>query len=216
MNWIPLQIGQIGHTTEFLHPTRRTGLSLCHRGAGPEAARLVDGPSRGDQGRRLPGLQPGDHRPKQARLGSRPPRECPHPLLRREGRLQVSAQHADDDLPSASLGDGELIQTIEYPADAARDVRAAADGLIAAVGRYLGWARSDIDAFNATLESRARTAIQRRRERIRRRAAASTPGGNASGGSRCVIKAFSSKPSYLYRPVPDGEASVVLVDRREV
>jgi hypothetical protein len=69
--------------------------------------------------------------------------------------------------PRASLREGELVQTIEYPADAPRDVRAEADGLIASVDRYLGWARGDVETFNATLENRARTAIQRRRERVR-------------------------------------------------
>jgi hypothetical protein len=70
--------------------------------------------------------------------------------------------------PSASLRDRELIQTIEYPADAPRDVRATAEELMGQVERHLGWARGDVEAFNATLENRARTAIQRRRERVRK------------------------------------------------
>ena len=69
--------------------------------------------------------------------------------------------------PIASVRDGELVQTIEYPADAPRDVRAEAEGLLTLVERYLGWARADIETFNGSLEQRARTAIQRRRERVR-------------------------------------------------
>jgi hypothetical protein len=67
----------------------------------------------------------------------------------------------------ASVGDGELVQTIEYTADGPRDVRAEAEGLLDHVEQYLEWARMDIEAFNAALEHRTRTAIQRRRERVR-------------------------------------------------
>jgi hypothetical protein len=68
--------------------------------------------------------------------------------------------------PIASLHDGELVQTIEYPADAPRDVRAEAERLLAEVDRYLEWARADIQTFNTSLEQRARSAIRRRLERV--------------------------------------------------
>jgi hypothetical protein len=70
-------------------------------------------------------------------------------------------------LPTADLRDGELVQTIEYPADRPSNVRAEADALVAQVNRYLDWARDDIQRFNGSLASRARTAIQRRRQRVR-------------------------------------------------
>ena len=70
--------------------------------------------------------------------------------------------------PRASVRDDELVQQIEYPADAPRDVRAEADGLISKVEAYLVWSRQDIEAFNASLEARARSAIRNRRERVQR------------------------------------------------
>jgi hypothetical protein len=70
-------------------------------------------------------------------------------------------------LPTAEVRDGELVQTIEYPADSPRNVRAEADGLVAQVNRYLEWARGDIERFNGSLAGRTRTAIQRRRDRVR-------------------------------------------------
>jgi hypothetical protein len=54
-------------------------------------------------------------------------------------------------LPTAELREGELVQTIEYPADSPRNVRAEADGLVAQVNRYLEWAHGDIERFNGSL-----------------------------------------------------------------
>jgi hypothetical protein len=69
--------------------------------------------------------------------------------------------------PIAEIHDGEARLVIEYPADAPRDVKAEAEGVLSRVEAFLGWARSDVEAFNAGLEQRARRAIQGRRSRVR-------------------------------------------------
>jgi len=68
--------------------------------------------------------------------------------------------------PRATIRASEVLQTIEYPSDAPVNVRARTEGLIDDIDRYLIWSRSDIASFNATLEQRARAAIEARRARV--------------------------------------------------
>jgi hypothetical protein len=68
--------------------------------------------------------------------------------------------------PIAIVKGNEVIKVIEYPDDTPADVRAEGEELVNQIERYLGWARSDIEQFNATLERHARQAIQTRRERV--------------------------------------------------
>jgi hypothetical protein len=60
-----------------------------------------------------------------------------------------------------------VVLAVEYPADAPRDVRGEAQGVIDSIQRHLTWARGDIETFNRGLEQRARAAIQARRQRVR-------------------------------------------------
>ena len=60
-----------------------------------------------------------------------------------------------------------MLIDVEYLHDAPVDVRAVALGVIGGIEHYLGWARSDIETFNAGLEQTARAAIQARRDRVR-------------------------------------------------
>jgi hypothetical protein len=68
--------------------------------------------------------------------------------------------------PIADVRRDEVQIVVEYPADAPKDVKAHAESVLGSIETYLGWARSDADAFNATLEQRARSAIQARRKRV--------------------------------------------------
>jgi hypothetical protein len=68
--------------------------------------------------------------------------------------------------PHGTVGGSELTQTIEYPHDRPADITGAARGLANSVGTYLRSAGGDIKAFNQTLESQARGAIETRRQRI--------------------------------------------------
>lgn len=70
--------------------------------------------------------------------------------------------------PIAEVGNRELIHVIEYPHDQQADIKASTDTLVSEVEKHLRWANDDIEQYNATLEQRARTAIQNRRERVKR------------------------------------------------
>jgi hypothetical protein len=70
------------------------------------------------------------------------------------------------DPPVAYVGKDEVKITVEFPADAPRDVKAEAERTLGRVERYLGFAKSDADAFNASLPQRARSSIQSRRQRV--------------------------------------------------
>jgi hypothetical protein len=68
--------------------------------------------------------------------------------------------------PRARIGDDELVKVIEYPHDTPANVKSEAQALVGQVQQFLGWAAADIEAFNGTLEQRARAAVQQRRERV--------------------------------------------------
>ena len=70
--------------------------------------------------------------------------------------------------PIAQVGNRELLHVIEYPHDQRADIRASTDRLVGEVEKHLRWANDDIEQYNAKLEQRARTAIQDRRERVKR------------------------------------------------
>jgi len=69
--------------------------------------------------------------------------------------------------PTAKVGREDVQIVVEYPADAARDVKAAAEYELGRIENYVGWVRGDVETFNRTLEQRARGAIQTRRQRVR-------------------------------------------------
>jgi hypothetical protein len=68
--------------------------------------------------------------------------------------------------PRGSVCGNEVVKVIEYPHDAQANIRGIADTFVSDLQQYLGWARSDIDAFNGALEGQACGAISRRRERL--------------------------------------------------
>ena len=68
--------------------------------------------------------------------------------------------------PLGEIRGGELLDVIEHPHDSHLDYRAHAEGLVRAVERYLAWSRSDIEAFNSSLEQTARETISARRRRL--------------------------------------------------
>jgi hypothetical protein len=68
--------------------------------------------------------------------------------------------------PSAELGRNELLDVIEYPHEQPVDIAARARGLVSTIEPWLGFARNDIDQFNASLLATARTAVAARRQRI--------------------------------------------------
>lgn len=71
-------------------------------------------------------------------------------------------------LPVAEVGIGELIHVIEYAYDRRVSIKDSTDRLVQQVEQHLRWANDDIQQYNATLEQRARTAIQNRRARVKR------------------------------------------------
>ena len=71
-------------------------------------------------------------------------------------------------VPMARVGNRELIHVIEYPHDQQADIRASTDKLVREVERHLRWANDDIEQYNASLEQRARAAIENRRARVKR------------------------------------------------
>jgi hypothetical protein len=71
-------------------------------------------------------------------------------------------------VPIAQVGDQELIHVIEYPHDQQANIKASTDNLVSEVEKHLQWANGDIEQYNTKLEHRARTAIQDRRERVKR------------------------------------------------
>jgi len=66
----------------------------------------------------------------------------------------------------AEIRNGEVIIPVTYPADAPRDVKAEAEGVLRTIETWLGFARNNTDEVNRTLEQRARQAIQARRQRV--------------------------------------------------
>lgn len=74
--------------------------------------------------------------------------------------------------PRGRIGAGELLLTVEWPHDKEPPVDARAQEFLRLVGMYLGWARQQIEGFNALLEREARQAIEARRVRLAERDAA--------------------------------------------
>ncbi|MGH2852630.1 MAG: hypothetical protein ACRDLF_00340 [Solirubrobacteraceae bacterium] len=70
--------------------------------------------------------------------------------------------------PRAEVGQGELLDVVEYPHDRPVGIRARTERLIQEVESNLRHAQGDIDQYNQTLERKAREAITQRRARIKR------------------------------------------------
>ena len=71
--------------------------------------------------------------------------------------------------PYGRVHGSDLVLTIDYPRDKQPDVDAEVHGFIGTVSRWLGFAGTDIESFNRTLEQEARQAIAARRQRIEQR-----------------------------------------------
>lgn len=92
------------------------------------------------------------------------------------GVFRLTPKTRDFNPPYAEVRKRELVRSWEYPHDSPIDLRKELDALLRSVTRYLSSAASDITAFNASLDQRARRRTVTRRERIRagyERAAAS-------------------------------------------
>jgi hypothetical protein len=70
--------------------------------------------------------------------------------------------------PRAEVGQGELLDVVEYPHDRPVNIRGRAERLIQELESNLRHAQDDIERYNQTLERKARDAITQRRERIKR------------------------------------------------
>ncbi len=103
--------------------------------------------------------------------------------------------------PIAQVGNRELIHVIEYPHDQQANIRASTDRLVSEVEKHLRWANDDIEQYNAKLEQRARSAIQNRRERVKRHrehlAATGLPTRPKEGSPRAYIA-----DAIVRRPAP--------------
>ena len=70
--------------------------------------------------------------------------------------------------PRADVANGELRLVIEYPSDAPVNIKAQTDELVNQINTWLGYARNDIEQYNAGLLGAARAAVADRRQRIER------------------------------------------------
>jgi len=71
--------------------------------------------------------------------------------------------------PRGRVADGELLLTIDFPQDMPTNIDGQVNEFVNRVGQYLGWARQEIDTFNASLEREAKGAIEARRQRVEQR-----------------------------------------------
>jgi hypothetical protein len=105
--------------------------------------------------------------------------------------FKLSPSTGDFNPPQAELHQDELVRVFESPNDAPIDLRGEVASLIASLNKYLTWAGNEIDAFNDTLEQRARAWIQARRARLResydRAAESGIPIGRAGGAPKTYM-----------------------------
>ena len=71
--------------------------------------------------------------------------------------------------PRGRTKGSDLVLTIEYPRDQQPNIDGQVNGFTGTVSQWLGFARGDIDSFNAGFEQQARQAIAGRRQRIEQR-----------------------------------------------
>lgn len=71
--------------------------------------------------------------------------------------------------PRGRVQGNDLIFTIDHPRDQTMNIDAQAHGLISQTEKYLGFARQDIDSFNAGLQQEAKRIIETRRQFVERR-----------------------------------------------
>ena len=71
--------------------------------------------------------------------------------------------------PQGEVRTSDLVLTLEYAHDRTPNINGEVASFTSLVDKYLGWARDEIEAFNASLEQRAQQAIETRRERVERR-----------------------------------------------
>lgn len=71
--------------------------------------------------------------------------------------------------PRGRVKDSDLLLTIDYPRDQQPNIDSQVQAFIGSVSTWLGWARGQIDSFNAGLVRQARQAIEGRRQRIEQR-----------------------------------------------
>jgi hypothetical protein len=71
--------------------------------------------------------------------------------------------------PRGRVQGSDVLLTIEYARDVQPNIGGRVDGFVNEVDRYLGWAREQIDQFNAALEQEALRAIEARRLHVQQR-----------------------------------------------
>jgi hypothetical protein len=112
--------------------------------------------------------------------------------------------------PVAEVGDRELIHVIEYAHDRRVSIKDSTDRLVQQVEQHLRWANEDIEQYNATLEQRARSAVQNRRARVKRHrehlAATGLPTRPSEGSPKTYIAdAIVRRPAPVLPTTPTSE-----------
>jgi hypothetical protein len=112
--------------------------------------------------------------------------------------------------PRADVGSGELRLVIEYPSDTPVNIKGETDKLVGTVNMWLGFARDNIEQFNCELESKARVAIAKRRQRIERHRehlqATGLPVGPPGERSKTYIaEALVRRPAPVLLSTPSGQ-----------
>lgn len=80
--------------------------------------------------------------------------------------LRVHGSQMSMNPPRAAIGEGEVLLTFEYPSDRRPAIKDETDRLVAAIDRYVGWQRTEIERHNAELAAFARDVIEHRRQRV--------------------------------------------------
>jgi len=113
--------------------------------------------------------------------------------------------------PRAEVRGQDLVDVIEYPRETPVDIAARAQHLASTVEQWLGWARSQIGAYNASLEAEARSAIVHRRESITSHqahiAATGLPVGPPGASDRTYIAdAVVRRPAPVLPNLPESQS----------
>ena len=112
--------------------------------------------------------------------------------------------------PRADVAAGELRLVVEYPSDRPANITALKDDMVRQVNTWLGYARNNIDTYNAELLGQARAAIADRRQRIEQHREHLQSTGLPIGppGARektYIAEALVRRPAPVLPSTPPGE-----------
>lgn len=108
--------------------------------------------------------------------------------------------------PRAEVQGHEVIDAIEYPHDAPRDIQAHANELVRNLEQHLDWSRGDIEQHNRSLKQEALNAIRARRSQVERHEEHMAQTGLPVGPPGQRKKTYIAE-TLVRRPAPELPAS---------